>query len=191
MGAKVSVDSASLMNKGLELIEAHHLFGLPASQLDVLVHPQSIVHALVRYRDGGVVAGLSTADMRIPIAHCLGWPGRMEWPAPRLDLAQMGSLTFEAPDLERFPALSLARAALLAGGAAPTVLNAANEVAVAAFLAGRLPFNSIVPSVARVMELPAARSLAEPKTISESLTIDHIARKYAAEALLEFAVKAS
>jgi 1-deoxy-D-xylulose-5-phosphate reductoisomerase len=115
----------------------------------------------------------------------------MGWPAPRLDLSQIGSLTFEAPDLERFPALSLARAALLAGGAAPTVLNAANEVAVAAFLGGRLPFNSIVPTVARVMELPAAGDLAEPKTISESLTIDHIARKYAAEALLEFAVKAS
>jgi 1-deoxy-D-xylulose-5-phosphate reductoisomerase len=191
MGAKVSVDSATLMNKGLELIEAHHLFGLPANQLDVLVHPQSIVHALVAYRDGGVVAGLSIADMRIPIAHCLAWPGRMEWPSPRLDLARLGSLSFEAPDLQRFPALALARAALSAGGAAPTVLNAANEVAVDAFLAGRLPFAGISALVAQIMELPAAQGLAEPKTIQDALGIDHIARKYASEALLEFAVKAS
>jgi 1-deoxy-D-xylulose-5-phosphate reductoisomerase len=191
MGAKISIDSATLMNKGLELIEAHHLFGLPAEQLDVLVHPQSIVHALVAYCDGGVVAGLSIADMRIPIAHCLGWPNRMAWPAPRLDLSRLGSLSFEAPDLQRFPALSLARQALAAGGAAPTVLNAANEIAVEAFLAGRLPFAGIAAIVADVMELPAAQGLAEPNTIQEALGIDHTARKYASEALLEFAVKAS
>jgi 1-deoxy-D-xylulose-5-phosphate reductoisomerase len=151
MGAKISIDSATLINKGLELIEAHHLFGLPHDRLDVLVHPQSIVHALVTYKDGGVVAGLSVPDMRIPIAHCLGWPARLHWQAPRLDLAAIGSLTFGAPDLARFPALKLARDALEVGGAAPTVLNAANEVAVEAFLGRRIGFADIASVVAKVL----------------------------------------
>ena len=141
MGAKVTVDSATLMNKGLELIEAHHLFALPSEQIDVLVHPQSIVHSLVEFCDGSMIAQLGSPDMRIPIAYCLAWPERrLKGPAPRLDLARAATLTFEEPDIARFPALGLARRALEAGGAAPTVLNAANEVAVAEFLARRLEF---------------------------------------------------
>jgi len=143
MGQKITVDSATLMNKGLELIEAHHLFALAPHELDAMVHPQSVIHAMVEFRDGSLVAQLGSPDMRIPIAHCLGWPIRMETPAARLDLAKVASLTFEAPDLERFPALALARSALETGNGAPTVLNAANEVAVAAFIAGRLPFGGI------------------------------------------------
>src|SRR5262249_6614843 len=127
MGPKVTIDSATLMNKGLELIEAHHLFALMPEQLDVLVHPQSIVHGLVEFRDGSVIAQLGSPDMRIPISHCLAWPVRMGTPAPGLNLAQIASLSFEEPDLTRFPALAIARRALAAGGAAPTVLNAANE----------------------------------------------------------------
>ena len=191
MGAKISIDSATLMNKGLELIEAHHLFGLASGRLDVLVHPQSVVHALVTYRDGGVVAGLSVPDMRIPIAHCLGWPGRLAWQAPKLDLAALGSLNFEAPDLARFPALGLARAALEAGGAAPTILNAANEVAVEAFLARRIGFTGIAALVERVLDRTAADRLSTPQTVNEASAIDHIARERAAALLLEFAAKAS
>ena len=130
MGPKVTIDSATLMNKGLELIEAHHLFALGPDALDVVVHPQSVVHGLVEYRDGSVVAQLGSPDMRIPIAHCLAWPVRMGTPAARLDLARLATLTFEEPDPFRFPALALARRALAAGGAAPTILNAANEIAV-------------------------------------------------------------
>ena len=140
MGPKITIDSATLMNKGLELIEAHHLFALAPDEIDVLVHPQSIVHGMVEFRDGSVIAQLGSPDMRIPIAHCLAWPERIDGPAARLDLAKVRELTFEEPDLDRFPALALARRALGAGGAAPTVLNAANEVAVAEFLAGRLGF---------------------------------------------------
>lgn len=191
MGVKITIDSATLMNKGLELIEAHHLFGLPPDRLDVLVHPQSIVHALVTYTDGGVVAGISVPDMRIPIAHCLGWPKRLAWQAPRLDLAAIGSLSFEAPDLQRFPALRLARAALEAGGAAPTVLNAANEVAVEAFLARRIGFTGISALVERVLEKTASDRLSTPQTVNEAVAIDHIARERAAGLLLEFAAKAS
>jgi 1-deoxy-D-xylulose-5-phosphate reductoisomerase len=191
MGAKITIDSATLMNKGLELIEAHHLFGLDPNRLEVLVHPQSIVHALVSYSDGSVVAGLSVPDMRIPIAHCLGWPGRLAWDAPKLDLAAVGSLTFEQPDLERFPALSLARAALEAGGAAPTVLNAANEVAVEAFLAGRLGFTGIPALVERVLDTMSAERLSAPQNVEEAAAIDHIAREKSATLLLEFAAKAS
>jgi 1-deoxy-D-xylulose-5-phosphate reductoisomerase len=191
MGAKITIDSATLMNKGLELIEAHHLFGLDPTRLEVLVHPQSIVHALVTYSDGSVVAGLSVPDMRIPIAHCLGWPGRLAWDAPKLDLATVGSLTFEQPDLLRFPALSLARAALEAGGAAPTVLNAANEVAVEAFLARRLGFTGISALVERVLDNMSAERLSAPQTVEDAAAIDHIAREKAATLLLEFAAKAS
>jgi 1-deoxy-D-xylulose-5-phosphate reductoisomerase len=144
MGAKISIDSATMMNKGLELIEAHHLFGLPEERIDILVHPQSVVHSMVSYVDGSVLAQLGSPDMRTPIAYALAWPQRMAAPSARLDLGQIGSLTFEAPDAVRFPALRLAREALKAGGAAPTVLNAANEVAVAGFLAGRIGFLDIV-----------------------------------------------
>src|SRR6266480_6815045 len=143
MGPKVTIDSATLMNKGLELIEAHHLFAMESAGIDVVVHPQSVVHGLVEFRDGSVVAHLGPPDMRIPIAHCLAWPARIEGPAPRLDLGRIGTLTFEAPDLDRFPALRLARHALEAGAGAPTVLNAANEIAVEEFLAGRLGFAGI------------------------------------------------
>ncbi len=191
MGSKITIDSATLMNKGLELIEAHHLFALPAKQLDVLVHPQSIVHALVTFRDGGVVAGLSVPDMQIPIAHCLGWPERLAWQAPKLDLAQIGSLSFEAPDPVRFPSLRLARAALEAGGATPTILNAANEVAVEAFLAGRIGFTGIPAIVERVLEKAAAERLGAPETVNAAAAVDHIARIRARDLLLEFAAKAS
>src|ERR1700736_5104597 len=140
MGPKVTIDSATLMNKGLELIEAHHLFALRPDELDVLVHPQSIVHGLVEFRDGSVIAQLGSPDMRIPIAHCLAWPVRMGTPAPRLDLARVATLTFEEPDVTRFPALALAPRALAAGGAFPTILNAANEIAVREFIDRRLGF---------------------------------------------------
>ncbi len=130
MGAKISVDSASMMNKGLELIEAHHLFAMPESQIDIVVHPQSVIHSAVAYIDGSVLAQMGSPDMRTPIAYALGWPRRIQAPVPRLDLAAIGQLTFEAPDPARFPALRLARLALQTGGAAPTVLNAAHEVAV-------------------------------------------------------------
>ncbi len=147
MGAKISVDSATLMNKGLELIEAYHLFGVRPDQLDVLVHPQSLVHGLVEYVDGSVLAQLGPADMRVPIAHALAWPERMATPVERLDLAAIGRLDFEAPDRARFPALALAEAALAAGGCRPCILNAANEVAVAAFLEGRIGFLDIAGTV--------------------------------------------
>ncbi len=151
MGAKISVDSATLMNKGLELIEAYHLFGVRPDQLDVLIHPQSMVHGLVEYVDGSLLAQLGSADMRVPIAHALAWPERIETPVERLDLARAGRLDFEAPDRERFPALALAEAALAAGGCRPCVLNAANEVAVAAFLAGRIGFLDIADVVAETL----------------------------------------
>jgi 1-deoxy-D-xylulose-5-phosphate reductoisomerase len=152
MGAKISVDSATMMNKGLELIEAHHLFGLSEDRLDVLVHPESIVHSMVAFRDGSVLAQLGQPDMRIPIAYTLGWPDRLAAPTPRLDLAAVGRLTFSPPDPVRFPALRLARQALADGGTLPTVLNAANEVAVAAFLAGRLGFLEIAAVVEATLE---------------------------------------
>jgi 1-deoxy-D-xylulose-5-phosphate reductoisomerase len=147
MGAKISVDSATMMNKGLEVIEASHLFPLESEQVQVVVHPQSVIHGLVYYRDGSVLAQLGSPDMRTPIANALGWPKRIAAPSPRLDLAQLGRLTFEPPDPERFPALRLAREALEAGGGAPTVLNAANEVAVAAFLDSRVGFLDIAAIV--------------------------------------------
>ena len=191
MGAKISIDSATLMNKGLELIEAHHLFDLPSAQLDVLVHPQSVVHALVTFKDGAIVAGLSVPDMRMPIAYCLGWPDRLAWEAPRLDLAALASLTFEPPDLTRFPALKLARAVLEAGGAWPTVLNAANEVAVEAFLARRIGFLDIVSVVETVLERAISEGLREPATVEEAIAVDHIGRSIARTLLPQFAAKAS
>jgi 1-deoxy-D-xylulose-5-phosphate reductoisomerase len=162
MGAKISIDSATMMNKGLELIEAARLFGLPSAAIAVLVHPQSVIHGMVHYCDGSVLAQLGSPDMRTPIAHTLAWPERITTPAPRLDLAQLGRLTFEPPDEQRFPALRLARAALEAGGGAPCVLNAANEVAVAAFLDRRIGFLDIAATVDHVLSefgAPAVDSL--------------------------------
>jgi len=160
MGAKISVDSATMMNKGLEVIEAHHLFALPSERLDIVVHPQSVVHGLVYYTDGSVLAQLGSPDMRTPIANALGWPDRIGAPSPRLDLAKLAQLTFEAPDFTRFPALRVARAALNAGGGAPTILNAANEVAVAAFLDERVGFLDIAAIVERTLERMPSRRIA-------------------------------
>lgn len=151
MGAKISVDSATMMNKGLEIIEAHHLFDIPEGKIEVLVHPQSVIHSMVAYVDGSVLAQLGTPDMRTPIAYALAWPARMQSPQERLDLVAMAQLTFEAPDPERFPALRLAREVLKNGGSAPTVLNAANEVAVEAFLAAQIGFLDIAAIVEDVI----------------------------------------
>jgi 1-deoxy-D-xylulose-5-phosphate reductoisomerase len=173
MGAKISVDSATLMNKGLELIEASYLFGLPSDRLDVLIHPQSVVHSLVEFVDGSVLAQLGAPDMRIPIAYALAWPERIETPAQRLDLAAISRLDFEQPDLDRFPALGLARHALEAGGPAPIVLNAANVVAVAGFLAGRLRFADIVEFAERALQRADAPA---PRSIDDVLEIDRATR---------------
>ncbi len=173
MGAKISVDSATMMNKGLELIEADHLFPVGAHKLDILVHPQSIIHSMVEYVDGSVIAQMGAPDMRTPIAHTLAWPQRMESPSPRLDLAKIGRLEFEAPDPARFPALQLARAALEVGGAAPAVLNAANEVAVAAFLAREIGFLDIA---ARVEAVLARLTPAAPQSLEDVLAVDAEAR---------------
>ncbi len=192
MGPKVTIDSATLMNKGLEIIEAHHLFSLKSEEIDVLVHPQSVVHGLVEFRDGSVVAQLGSPDMRIPIAHCLAWPRRIDGPAARLDLAALRELTFEAPDLERFPALAIARRAMEAGGAAPTVLNAADEVAVSEFIAGRISFPEIAALVEATLDVAAGRGLlGEPAGIDAALAVDHMARSLARDLLPEIAVKAS
>ncbi|MBV8564846.1 MAG: 1-deoxy-D-xylulose-5-phosphate reductoisomerase [Methylobacteriaceae bacterium] len=177
MGAKVTIDSATLMNKGLELIEAHHLFAMPPAKLAVLVHPQSIVHGLVSFADGSVIACLAHPDMRVHIAHCLAWPERIDIPTRRLDLAEIGALLFEAPDFERFPALGLAMAALRDGGGLPTILNAANEIAVEAFLARRIGFDEIARLVSNVCEAAQANGEGrEPATVAEALAVDHIAR---------------
>jgi 1-deoxy-D-xylulose-5-phosphate reductoisomerase len=180
MGPKVSIDSATLMNKGLEVIEAHHLFGVPPEQLDVVVHPQSIVHGMVAYRDGSVIAQMSAPDMRMPIAHCLSWPGRSPIGGPRLDLTRIGRLTFERPDLDRFPALRVARAALGAGSWATNILNAANEVAVAAYLAGNIGFLEIARMVEETIERAAAQGLSKaPATIKDALALDREGRRIA------------
>jgi 1-deoxy-D-xylulose-5-phosphate reductoisomerase len=173
MGAKISVDSATLMNKGLELIEASYLFGLPSGRIEVVVHPQSVIHSMVEFIDGSVLAQLGSPDMRIPIAYALAWPERMETPAQRLDLAAIGKLEFEAPDLERFPALGLAREALESGGAAAAVLNAANEVAVAAFLGGKLGFAAIAGTVEDAL---ARADFSSPGSIGDVLEIDQATR---------------
>jgi 1-deoxy-D-xylulose-5-phosphate reductoisomerase len=192
MGPKVTIDSATLMNKGLELIEAHHLFALGPDQIDVVVHPQSIVHGLVEFRDGSVIAQLGSPDMRIPIAHCLAWPARMGTPAPRLDLARVATLSFEEPDLARFPALAIARRALATGGAAPTILNAANEVAVREFVDRRLGFCGIAALAEATLDLSERRGeMAEPQSVDEALTIDHNARRLASDLLPEIAAMAS
>ncbi len=192
MGAKVTIDSATLMNKGLELVEALHLFALQPAELDVLVHPQSIVHGMVEYRDGSFIAQLGPTDMRVPISHCLGWPERLADPSPRLEWSRMANLTFEEPDVTRFPALALAREALSTGGAAPTILNAANEVAVAEFLGRRLGFAGIPALVEAAMSAAARRGLTqEPSSVEEAIEIDHISRSLAADLLPEIAAKAS
>jgi 1-deoxy-D-xylulose-5-phosphate reductoisomerase len=182
MGRKISVDSATLMNKGLEVIEAQLLFNLAARQVEVLVHPESIVHSLVEYADGSVLAQLSNPDMRTPIAHALAWPERIDSGVESLDLVRRGPLAFEAPDLERFPCLRLARAAAAAGATAPAVLNAANEVAVGAFLEGRLNFTGIAAVIEDVLEQHTPRAVG---ALGDVLEADAWARALATARLVE------
>ena len=182
MGPKVSINSATLMNKGLEVIEAHHLFGVASDHLDVLVHPQSIVHGLIDLSDGTTLAALSPPDMRTPIAHCLAWPERSRAAVPRLDLAGLGGLSFERPDYDRFPALRIARSALELGGGATNILNAANEIAVAAFLAGGIGFLEIAEMVEDTIARAAGLSLTRaPATIAEAHALDREGRRIATE----------
>ncbi|MCZ8017634.1 1-deoxy-D-xylulose-5-phosphate reductoisomerase [Novosphingobium sp.] len=185
MGAKISVDSATMFNKGLELIEAHHLFPVGLDRLKIIVHPQSVIHSMVEYRDGSTLAQLGPSDMRVPIASCLAWPERMDTPLAPLDLAAIGELTFRAPDEERFPATRLCRLAAEAGGAAPAVLNAANEVAVAAFLAGKLPFTRIAVVVEQVL---ARYAPPPPVSLADVMAVDTAARAEA-RSVLELATK--
>ena len=184
MGPKISIDSATLMNKGLELIEAYHLFPVEAEQIDVVVHPQSIVHCLVAFQDGSVVAQLSCPDMRIPISVGLAWPERIPSPAARLDLVELQSLTFEAPDLERFPALRLAREALDLGGTAPAILNAANEVAVESYLARRSGFLDIARTVATCLDRAVQAGLIRtPQSLDDVMAADATGRELARDVL--------
>jgi 1-deoxy-D-xylulose-5-phosphate reductoisomerase len=178
MGAKISIDSATLMNKGLEVIEAARLFSLAEDRIGVLVHPQSVIHGMVCYHDGSIVAQLGSPDMRIPISHTLAWPARMATQSPRLDLAALARLDFAEPDMVRFPALALARDALRAGGGAPTVLSAANEVAVEAFLQRRIGFLDIASTVARVLH---AMGAPQADTLDDVIALDAAARRTAAQ----------
>jgi 1-deoxy-D-xylulose-5-phosphate reductoisomerase len=180
MGAKITVDSATMMNKGLEFIEAHHLFPVGLDALRIVVHPQSVIHSMVEYRDGSTLAQLGPSDMRVPIASCLAWPRRMDTPCKPLDLPAIGELSFFAPDEQRFPATRLAREAVQAGGAAPAVLNAANEVAVAAFLAGQIAFTRIAAVVEQVLH---TAPLLAPTSLAEVLAADAEARARAARVL--------
>ena len=180
MGAKISVDSATMMNKGLEFIEAHHLFPVGLDRLRIVVHPQSVVHSMVEYRDGSTLAQLGPSDMRVPIASCLAWPQRMDTPCAPLDLAAIGALTFEAPDEERFPATRIAREAAHTGGGTPAVLNAANEVAVAAFLAGQISFTRIALVVAETLNRYRPQA---PSSLDDVLSIDAEARVRARDLL--------
>jgi 1-deoxy-D-xylulose-5-phosphate reductoisomerase len=192
MGQKITIDSASMMNKGLEVIEASYLFALTPDEIDVLVHPQSIIHGMVEFSDRSVVAQLGAPDMRIPIAHCLGWPDRIVGPSARLDLAKIGQLTFEAPDFERFPGLRLAYDALRAGGGLTTVFNAANEVAVAAFMAGKIRFGAIARLVEATMnDWVSIGNLAPLNSADDAISVDHNARNKAASLLPQIALKAS
>ncbi|MDR3436689.1 1-deoxy-D-xylulose-5-phosphate reductoisomerase [Telmatospirillum sp.] len=184
MGAKISVDSATMMNKGLEVIEAYHLFGVPEDRIDILVHPQSVVHSMVSYVDGSVLAQLGTPDMRTPISLALGWPDRLGWPGKQLNLAEVGQLTFEAPDPVRFPALRLARDVLKKGGAAPTILNAANEIAVQAFLDERIAFLDIVAVVEQVV---AALGDKPVTALDDVLACDAEARRVARDVVARIA----
>jgi len=180
MGPKITIDSATMMNKGLEVIEARWLFDVPADRIDVVIHPQSIVHSMVEWVDGSVIAQMSPNDMRFPILYALTYPDRIETPLPRLDLAALGRLDFAPPEATRYPALPLAYAALRAGGTAPAVLNAANEVAVEAFLAGRIPYGAVVETTARVL----SRHKVLPATsVEEALEADAWARRVAYEIL--------
>ncbi|MGD9837336.1 MAG: 1-deoxy-D-xylulose-5-phosphate reductoisomerase [Afipia sp.] len=192
MGQKITIDSASMMNKGLEVIEASYLFALSPDEIDVLVHPQSIVHGMVEFSDRSVMAQLGTPDMRTPIAHCLGWPDRIAGRAATLDLAKIGSLTFEAPDYERFPGLKLAYDALRTGNGATTVYNAANEVAVAAFVAQKIRFGGIAQLVEATLNAwVRAGNLAPLSSADDAISVDHAARNSAAALLPEIALKAS
>lgn len=192
MGRKITIDSASMMNKGLEVIEAACLFALEPEEIDVLVHPQSIVHGMVEFSDRSVVAQLGTPDMRTPIAHCLGWPERIAGPAVKLDLASIGQLTFEAPDFARFPALRLAYDALKTGKGATTVYNAANEIAVAAFIAEKIRFGAIARLVEATMNgWVRAGNLAPLASADDAIAVDHNARNMAASLLPQIAAKAS
>jgi 1-deoxy-D-xylulose-5-phosphate reductoisomerase len=190
MGAKISVDSASMMNKGLEMIEAAYLFGMGPDRIDVVVHPQSVVHSLVEYADGSTLAQLGPPDMRTPIACAWSWPRRMSWPAPGLNLAEVGQLTFEAPDPERFPALAIARECLETGGGAPAAMNAANEAAVHAFLAGRLGFLDIARVVRDTLSHLNAQGELAPSSDDEAvdwaMAIDQSSRRVAAQVLSRF-----
>lgn len=183
MGAKISVDSASMANKGLELIEAAYLFGMPQSKIDVVVHPESIIHSLVEYVDGSTLAQMGPPDMKTPIACALSWPDRLPWPAPKLDLAKLGKLTFEAPDMVRFPALKLAREALEAGGVAPIIFNAANEVAAFAFLDRRLAFLNIAAVITETLEKAQGEGLAigTGSAAESALAVDKEARRIAGD----------
>ena len=181
MGAKISVDSATMFNKGLELIEAHHLFPVGLDKLKIVVHPQSVIHSMVEYRDGSTLAQLGPADMRVPIASCLAWPRRMDTPCDPLDLAAIGNLTFFAPDEARFPATRLARQAAEQGGASPAVLNAANEIAVAAFLAGKIGFTQIAVNVERV--LSSGNQPPAPRSLDDVLAVDAASRARARDTM--------
>ena len=192
MGQKITIDSASMMNKGLEVIEASYLFALSPDEIDVLVHPQSIVHGMVEFSDRSVVAQLGAPDMRIPIAHCLGWPDRIKGPSARLDLAKIGTLTFEAPDFARFPGLRLAYEALRTGRGATTVYNAANEIAVAAFIAGQIRFGAIARLVEATLDSWMRSTNMTPlSSADDAIAIDHEARNKAAALLSQIALKAS
>ena len=184
MGAKISVDSATMMNKGLEIIEAHHLFGIPEDRISVLVHPQSVIHSMVRYMDGSLLAQLGQPDMRTPIAYTLAWPERMAAPVDRLDLAALSTLSFEEPDPERFPALRLAREALRAGGVVPTALNAANEEAVAGFLKKRIGFLDIAGLVEHILSDMPSREI---ETLEAVLEVDAEARRRVREEIAAMA----
>jgi len=189
MGAKISVDSATMMNKGLEMIEASYLFATPESKIDVIVHPQSIIHSMVEYEDGSTLAQLGAPDMRAPIACAYAWPDRLPWDAPAFDLAKIGSLTFEAPDPERFPAIALARTAMRMGGGAPAAMNAANEIAVAAFLGRRIGFLDIAASVAETLERMDAKGELAPKendALDAARAVDRSARRRAEDVLAQF-----
>ena len=185
MGAKISVDCATYMNKGLELIEAYHLFPVTKDQIDVVIHPQSVIHSMVSYRDGSVLAQMASPDMRTPIAYALGWPDRIDAPVARLDLVQIGQLTFEAPDFSRFPALRLAKEALAMGGSAPAVLSAANEIAVAGFLDGRIGFLDIARIVEQTLEAGGNGDMGQwlrpMQSLEDILGADAAGRAYACE----------
>ncbi len=189
MGAKISVDSATMANKGLEMIEAAYLFDMGADRIDVVVHPESIIHSLVEYVDGSTLAQMGPPDMRTPIACALAWPDRIEWPAPRLDLPALGRLTFEAPDVDRFPALGLAREALRAGGATPAVFNAANEVAALAFLDRKLGFLNIAAVVAETLEraTKSGMTFGSGDACAAALSVDAQARRLAQSIITDLA----